>query len=173
MKLSMTILLVALVMVLGCTPAPKPGDAANATAEDTTQVTVEEALGEYTTGEWIENYEDALKAAKDLDRPILVNFTGSDWCGWCKKLMSEVFSKDEFKQYAKDNLVLLKLDFPRSIPQTDELKAQNNRLQEQFKIQGYPTIVLIDAQGKEINRTGYQPGGAVSYVTHLKQLLAK
>lgn len=133
----------------------------------------EEAMGQASySGEWIESWNDALKFAGELDRPILINFTGSDWCGWCKKLVAEVFSKQEFQDYAKTNLILLKLDFPRSIPQSDELKMQNQSLQNKFKISGYPSIVLVDKEGTEIQRTGYQPGGATAYVAHLKELLS-
>ena len=95
----------------------------------------------------------------------------SDWCGWCIRLAEEVFSQDLFKKYAEENLVMLKLDFPRNIAQSDELKQQNSMLQRQFGIQGYPTIVLVDEEGKEIARTGYRPGGAADYVSHLKELL--
>lgn len=170
MRLLLTITMVAAVMVLGCAPAPKaePEPPVEALAE----TTFDEAMASYTSGEWIENYEAALTAAKELKRPILVNFTGSDWCSWCKKLSAEVFTQDQFTEYAKSNLVLLKLDFPRSIPQTAELKAQNNKLQEQFKIQGYPTIVLLDGNGTEINRLGYEPGGAAAYVNRIKTMVA-
>jgi len=172
MKISFTVILVSLILVLSCTPAPKPAETPATEADSVAPATFDEAMGDYQTGQWIENYDAAIKAAKDMGRPILVNFTGSDWCGWCKKLMAEVFSKDEFINYAKEDLILLKLDFPRSIPQTDELKAQNSSLQEKFKIEGYPTIVLLNSEGTEIGRLGYEPGGAVKYVGHLKQLLA-
>ena len=169
MKLLLTITMVAAVMVLGCAPTPKAEPELK--TETQPEATFDEAMATYTSGEWIENYDAAIAAAQEMKRPILVNFTGSDWCSWCKKLSAEVFTQDQFKDYAKANLVLLKLDFPRSIPQTAELKAQNNKLQEQFKIQGYPTIVLMDGNGNEINRLGYEPGGAAAYVNRLKTML--
>ena len=170
MKLLLTISMVAAVMVLGCTPAPK-AEPEPVVAENQTEASFDEAMGDYKTGEWIENYELALATAKELKRPVLINFTGSDWCSWCKKLSAEVFTQDQFKDYAKANLVLLKLDYPRSIPQTAELKAQNQKLQEQYKIQGYPTIVLLDSTGKEISQLGYEAGGAAKYVDRIKTLV--
>lgn len=172
MRYIVLFILISMVTVIGCTPAQDP---APETTVDTAQAepSFEEAMATYKTGEWIESWDDAIAAAKELKRPILVNFTGSDWCSWCMKLSNEVFTKDSFKKYAEDNLVLLKLDFPRRLVQSNELKAQNSNLQRQFGIQGYPTIVLVDANGKEINRTGYQPGGPEAYISHLKDLMAK
>jgi len=126
----------------------------------------------YKAGEWITDYELALSAAKETNKPILINFTGSDWCIWCKRLQKEVFAENEFIEYAKSNLILLKLDFPRNIKQTEKEKAQNDALAKQYGIQGFPTIVLLSSNGKEITRTGYQEGGPKKYVAHLQSLLA-
>jgi len=122
---------------------------------------------------WYENYDQALKEAKSKKVPILVNFTGSDWCIWCKRLDKEVFSTKDFNKYAKKNLVLLKIDSPKDIKQSDELKKANRVLIDKFEIQGFPTIVLINYDNKEIARTGYQEGGAIKYIEHLKGLLKK
>ena len=123
-------------------------------------------------GGWLTDFEAAKKVAAEKKLPILIDFSGSDWCGWCIKLDKEVFSQEAFQTYAKENLVLMMCDFPQAKPQSEEEKAQNKKLQEQFGIEGYPTVVLVDAEGKEIARTGYQKGGAEAYVTHLKELLA-
>ncbi len=169
-KYIILIMVLMLAAVGSCKDNSKPG--AEQAEVPQAEPSFEEAMGEVSyNGEWIENWNDALKYSQELNRPILVNFTGSDWCGWCIKLSSEVFSKKEFQDYAKANLILLKLDFPKSIPQSAELKAQNQSLQSKFKITGYPTIVLVDKDGTEIQRTGYQPGGAVAYVSHLQELL--
>jgi len=168
MKIFITILLLSLVMVAGCTPAPEP---AMENPPEPQEPTIDEALGAYGQGEWITDYQEALRYAQELGRPILMNFTGSDWCSWCIKLRNEVFSRQEFTDYAKDNLVLLTIDFPRVNNQSQAERAQNNELQERLGITGYPTIVLVNSEGIEINRTGYRPGGASSYVDHLKQLL--
>jgi len=117
---------------------------------------------------WKENLDEALKTAQLENKTVLVNFTGSDWCIWCKRLNDEVFSKDEFAEYAKKNLVLVKIDFPREKEQTPETKLYNQQLAAQYKIEGYPTIVLLRKDGSELGVTGYLEGGAANYVQHLK-----
>ena len=120
---------------------------------------------------WEENLETALQKAKAENKAVLVNFTGSDWCQWCIKLSDEVFSKSEFEDYAEDNLILVKLDFPRSIEQSAETKLYNNQLAQRYGVQGFPTILLFNSAGNLVLTTGYQPGGPVSYVEHLKNSL--
>lgn len=117
---------------------------------------------------WKENLDEALKTAQLENKTVLVNFTGSDWCIWCKRLNDEVFSKDEFAEYADKNLVLVKIDFPREKEQTPETKLYNQQLAAQYKIEGYPTIVLLRKDGSELGVTGYLEGGAANYVQHLK-----
>lgn len=122
---------------------------------------------------WLTDFEQAKKSAAENNRPILVDFSGSDWCGWCIKLDKEVFSKEEFKKYATDNLVLLLVDFPRRKEQSAEQKRANNALAEKYNIEGFPTVLLLDAKGNELARTGYRPGGAGEYVKHLMDLAEK
>jgi len=124
-----------------------------------------------TAGEgWIENFEAAKKQATKENKDILIDFTGSDWCGWCIRLKDEVFTKDAFKKEAPKHFVLLELDFPRGKKQSKELKAQNQELQSRFGVQGFPTIMLVDSKGRPYARTGYQRGGPESYVKHLGEL---
>ncbi len=106
---------------------------------------------------WLTDLEAAKKQAAADQKPILMFFTGSDWCSWCKKLHEDVLDKEEFQKFAKDNMILLELDFPNSIPQSDALKKQNKALGEKFKVSGYPTMVLVASDGeKELDRTvGY------------------
>ncbi|MDD3096152.1 MAG: thioredoxin family protein [Candidatus Cloacimonetes bacterium] len=165
------ILLTAMILfvaVLGCTPVPKEEVPSDPQIENTASNS-----DDYVPGTWIENWDLAIASAKELNRPVLVNFTGSDWCIWCIRLSKEVFTKDEFIDYAKNNLVLLKLDFPHKLQQSAALKQQNDTLAKQFGIQGYPTIVLVNQEGKEIQRTGYQPDGAAKYVEHLQEILSE
>ena len=98
-------------------------------------------------------------------------FHGSDWCYWCIKLDEEVLSKKEFLDWAKNNLILVSLDFPNNIKQEENLKTQNQILAQLFKIEGYPTVIITDASGKEIFRTGYQEGGVEKYIAHLEKAL--
>lgn len=123
--------------------------------------------------EWLTNFEQAREQAAETERPILANFTGSDWCGWCIRLDREVFSKDEFKEFSAENLVLLMIDFPRQKEMPDEEREENAQLAQTYGVRGFPTILLLDAEGEVIGRTGYRRGGPVEYVEHLAELIRK
>ena len=120
---------------------------------------------------WESNLEQAIEQAKKENKAVLVNFTGSDWCIWCKRLSSEVFQQEAFKNYADDNLVLVMLDFPRNIQQSAETQVYNRNLAQKYGIQGFPTILIFNNQGKMVAQTGYQPGGPEKYVEHIKSYL--
>ena len=120
---------------------------------------------------WEDNLETALQKAKSENKAVLVNFTGSDWCVWCQKLSAEVFSQPEFEDYANENLILVKIDFPEKIEQSVETKMYNNQLAQRFGIEGYPTIFLLKNDGSVALKTGYLPGGPVNYVSQLKSYL--
>ena len=121
---------------------------------------------------WTDDYEEAKAQAKAENKFLLLDFTGSDWCGWCKRLDAEVFEKSDFKDYAKQNLVLVKLDFPRGFSLKKKIAEQNGKLAKEFGVTGYPSILLLDPEGKKITKTGYQEGGAEAYVKHLEGLLS-
>ena len=120
---------------------------------------------------WLTNFEEAKKVAAEKNLPILADFSGSDWCHWCVKLDEEVFSKDEFKKYAKDNLVLFMADFPRRTKQAPDIKKQNEMLATGYGVRGFPTVLVLDSTGKQIAKTGYQAGGPAKYIEHIKGLL--
>lgn len=122
---------------------------------------------------WKTNFEAALAEAKDQDKHVLVDFTGSDWCGWCIKLDEEVFSQEPFKQFAKDKLVLVEIDFPRGKEQSEEVKAQNKELAEKYGVRGFPTIMILSPDGKLVRQTGYKPGGPEAYVDHIKEIIGE
>ncbi len=123
---------------------------------------------------WMHDFEAAKAKAAQEGKPIFINFTGTDWCGWCIKLEKEVFSKKAFRDYAKDNLVLVEVDFPKKKKQSAELKEQNKKLDQEYEIEGYPTLFLLDASGKKLTEDiGYLEGGPEAYVAHLKSLLKK
>ena len=122
---------------------------------------------------WMTDFEAAKQKAAAENKDLLVDFTGSDWCGWCIKLVDEVFKHDAFKQGAADNFVLVELDFPQDKSKLDEAtQKQNEMLQKKYSIQGFPTILLLDDQGRPYAQTGYQAGGPEKYLTHLDGLLA-
>jgi len=121
---------------------------------------------------WKTDLNEALAKAKKENKTILVNFTGSDWCVWCKKLSDEVFSKSEFEDFADKNLVLVKIDFPKDIEQSNETKYYNQQLADLYGVEGFPTIILLDKNGKGLLKTGYVQGGVENYIQQLKQYMA-
>ena len=127
---------------------------------------------ESTSGlNWESNLEQAIDQAKKENKAVLVNFTGSDWCKWCIRLSSEVFQQTAFVDYAKESLVLVMLDFPRNIEQSAETQAYNRGLAQKYGIQGFPTILIFNDQGKLVAQTGYQPGGPEKYIKHIQSYL--
>jgi len=119
---------------------------------------------------WLTNYDEAKTKAKSDNKFLLLDFTGSDWCGWCKRLNAEVFSKPQFQDYAAKNLVLVELDFPRAKPQTEEVKKQNMQLASQYQIEGFPTIVVLNADGRKIGELGYMEGGPEAFIAAIEKL---
>ena len=105
----------------------------------------------------------AMEISKKTKTPLLLFFTGSDWCGWCIRLQKEVLKTPEFAKWAKDNVVLVELDYPRRTPQAPELQKQNSELQQVFGIQGYPTVWLVNANIKE-GKTNFEKLGSTGYV---------
>lgn len=120
---------------------------------------------------WMTNYEDAVNRAKSEQKPLLLFFTGSDWCGYCHQLDNEVFSSTEFSDNVGDKFVFVLLDFPRKSQQDPKTAAQNRELQKKFSIKGYPTVILLDDQLQQIGSTGYRPGGGKSYADHLQRMV--
>ena len=123
--------------------------------------------------DWSEDLDQALQEAGASGRYVLVDFSGSDWCGWCKKLDAEVFKQDAFLAFTKSNLVTVLIDFPRSKPQPAKRKKANGLLAEKYGISGFPTILLLSPSGDLVGRTGYRPGGADPYVEHILSLINK
>jgi thioredoxin-related protein len=120
--------------------------------------------------EWTTDFNTALRTAKAEKKMVLMNFTGSDWCGWCIKLKNEVFSKPEFKEYAAKHLVLVELDFPKKKKQTAAEKKNNQSLAQRYKVGGFPTIIVLTSDGKLAGELGYQPGGPKAFIAALDKL---
>lgn len=124
---------------------------------------------------WYADFDEAQKVAVAEGKNLLVDFTGSDWCGWCHKLEREVFEHDEWQAFVKDDYVLVALDFPRG----EEARAKvpnpgrNEELQEIYGVEGFPTILLMTNAGEVFGRTGYQPGGPAAYLAHMGKLRAE
>ncbi len=123
--------------------------------------------------QWMTDLPKAQEKAKTEKKLVLMDFTGSDWCPWCVKLNKEIFSQPEFVEYAQKNLVPVEIDFPRKKEQSAELKAANQKLQQQYKIEGYPTVIVLDANGKKVGELGYMQGGPKAFIAELDKIKAK
>ncbi len=122
--------------------------------------------------DWETDYAKAVEQAQEEGKFLLLDFSGSDWCGWCIKLEDEVFSEREFKSFAEENLVCVLLDFPRRKKLSKEETAQNAELAKKHKISGYPTVLLLTPDEKLVTRTGYRKGGPEAYVGFLESEIA-
>ena len=140
-------------------PEPPPGAEETASAEAKTS--------------WMTDFEQAKAKAQAEGKDLLIDFTGSDWCTWCIRLDNEVFAFQPFYDYTDENFVLVKLDFPRGPgANTEEQSAHNNAVKAHYGsvVEGFPTILLADAQGRAYARTGFEFGGPTNYVAHLTGL---
>jgi protein disulfide-isomerase len=122
--------------------------------------------------DWGTDYKTALAQAKAQNKLVLLDFTGSDWCGYCQLLEKEVLSQPSFKDFADKNYVAVTLDYPHNTPQSDAVKQQNDALAKQYNIEGFPTLIVLSADGKELGRqVGYDPGsGPGAVIAKLKSL---
>jgi thioredoxin-related protein len=119
---------------------------------------------------WLTDFDAAQAKGKSDNKLVLLNFTGSDWCGWCKRLNAEVFSNPQFQEYAAKNLVLVELDFPRFKQQSEAVKKQNEQLAGKYRIEGFPTVIVLNAGGKVVGELGYMPGGPDAFIAALEQM---
>ena len=122
---------------------------------------------------WLTDLPKAQAQAKSENKLVMIDFTGSDWCPWCIKLNKEIFSTPDFAAYADKNLVPVEIDFPRKKQQTPELKKANQQLEKQYKIKGYPTVIVLNSQGKKVGELGYQAGGPKPFIAELEKLKGK
>lgn len=119
---------------------------------------------------WFTNLPTAQAQAKAEGKFVLLNFTGSDWCGWCMKLRKEVFLKSDFNDFARTNLILVEVDFPKRKPQPALLQQANQKLAEQFEVQGYPTLIVLDSQGKTLGKVSYGSGGPKAFLAEFAKV---
>ncbi len=125
------------------------------------------SVGAASDSLWQTDFAVAKAQALKENKLLLLDFTGSDWCGWCTKLKKEVFSQELFQKEVPKDFILVELDFPQKSQLEEKLSKQNQALSKMYTISGFPTIVLTDAAGVEFARTGYQAGGPQTYLDHL------
>ncbi len=128
---------------------------------------------------WYTNLDEAVDVSMKSNKPLFLFFTGSDWCGWCIRLQNEVFHTKEFTEWAKNNVTLVELDFPRKSLQAEGLKSQNAQMQQIFQVRGYPTVwftkpTKIDGKTnlEKLGSTGYLAGGPTNWIPTANQILA-
>jgi thioredoxin-related protein len=119
---------------------------------------------------WETDLKKAQEQAKANNKLVLLDFTGSDWCGYCMQLDREILSRPAFRDYANKNLVLVEIDFPRRKSQSVNLRKQNQQLAEEYRIQGFPTIIVLNGSGRKVWRyDGYFPGGPDAFIAELEK----
>ena len=126
-------------------------------------------FADYPPEGWTDSITEAIAEAEQEEKMLLLDFTGSDWCGWCEKLETEVWDTPTFQDWAEDNVVQVFLDFPRNIDLAEDTMRQNQILQQMLGVQGYPTVWLLDSDLTPLLRTGYRQGGAEEYIRHLEE----
>jgi len=123
--------------------------------------------------DWHESWETAVSESRSTGRPILADFTGSDWCHWCTKLKQDVFESPSFREWSKENVVLLEIDFPKRRNQAADIKQQNEQLAARYRISSYPTVLMLAPDGQVIGQVKYQQGmSATSWVQAANALLS-
>jgi thioredoxin-related protein len=123
--------------------------------------------------EWFTDAEAAQAKAKAENKLVLLDFTGSDWCIWCQRLKKNVFDDPEFAQYAKSKLVLVEVDFPQHKTLSEAQQQANARLEKTHRINSFPTVILLDSDGKQVGRMGYVFGGTSSFISKLEKKVAR
>ncbi len=162
----LSVILLATFILFGCA---KNNEASNNAKIDKTDQALMPTNNHDVNGlTWHTNLEEAVAIAKKENKKVFLQFSGSDWCKWCIRLNNEVLFTPVFADWAKDNMVLVNLDFPRTIPQTDAVKNYNRGLMNKYGVRGFPTVLLLDKNGNVVFQTGYQAGGPAKYIKHIK-----
>ncbi len=120
---------------------------------------------------WSTNLARAQAQARAEGKTVLINFTGSDWCGWCMKLRKDVFLKPAFAAYAETNLVLVEIDFPKRKPLPPEVQKANQQMAQQFQVEGFPTLVLLNSNGTRLSNVNYANGGTRTFLAEVEKIL--
>lgn len=139
--------------------------AANDNSVTTNQTVVPSSIA------WMTDYSSAASQAKESNKYLFLFFTGSDWCGWCKKFDSEILSTKEFVNAVGNKFVFVMVDFPMGKPLPADIKKQNDDLKKKFGVTGFPTVVILDSSQNFVAETGYRAGGGKAFADYLMGLL--
>jgi len=119
--------------------------------------------------EWLTDFKRAQEEAKSRNKPILIEFTGSDWCPPCIQMKQDIFATAEFQNYAAKNFILLEVDFPRGKELAREVAAQNMELAQKFSVEGFPCILLLGSNGSTLaKRVGYESEAPAHFIAWLE-----
>jgi len=129
---------------------------------------------------WYTDVNKAIELSQKQKKPIMLFFTGSDWCGWCVKLQNEVFKQEAFINWAKQNVILVELDFPRRKSLEPQMQQQNAQMQQLFQVRGYPTVFFVNPEQKDgkvnlqqLGKAGYVAGGAETWINTVNAFVKK
>lgn len=120
---------------------------------------------------WLSDYEQAVNESKATSKPIFLLFTGTGWCAYCDKLEEEVLTTPDFANSVGDKFVFVKVNYPIPDNLAPKLASQHKQLQDKYDIRGFPTVILVDSQQKQIGTTGYRAGGSQAYAQHLQKIV--
>ncbi len=146
-------------------------NSASATADASNVATAPTAAPVKSPINWTTNYDQAVADAKSSGKPLLLYFTGSDWCPWCQKLDQEILDTDTFAKAVEETFIFVKVDFPSHNAQPEALVAQNQKLKEQYAVRGLPTLLVVTGQGETLGYIGYLPVSPDEYATRLQALI--
>jgi protein disulfide-isomerase len=125
---------------------------------------IQNLLSQQTTLNWHTDLNKAVNISISENKPMMLFFTGSDWCGWCIRLKKEVFNYPEFEEWTKDNVVLVELDFPRRKTIDPKILNQNRELARIFGVSGYPTVWFVNPQKLDTNKLNFIKLGKLGYL---------
>lgn len=161
-KIQLFLLVMAAFILAGCDEREPP---------EQDELPTDETAEPAGPAEWLTDYEEALDRAAREEKQVLMNFTGSNWCPPCQFMQRQVFQTEPFHRYAHRHLILLELDYPIGLPQPDELKKQNMKLEEKYKIEQFPTYIVLNPDGSERKRSeeGAFSGGVDEFLKWLRE----
>ena len=120
---------------------------------------------------WETNLDEALSQAKEQDKLVFLYFAGTDWCPWCMRFDREILDTGPFRRFAKSNFIPTLIDFPRTYEIPEEQQAYNQALAHEYGVTGFPTVLIINAEGEVIHTGSFEEGGSRRYINNLRRII--